>query len=167
MSTEPASPSASLDALATEVTQLRDLFQRRLFEDRRRQELYERLYQELDFARSDLVRQFIAPICRELLLLTDRLAAARRAGTDPAVLLGSVEEEIAEVLARRGVRPIPTAGLIFDPRLHEAVGQVAVDGGDLDGYVVHERRSGHLVDDWVLRPAQVVVGRSTNGSDGG
>jgi molecular chaperone GrpE len=155
----------SLEALATEVAELRDLFQRRLFEDRRRQELYDRLYQELDFARTDLVQQFIAPVCRELLLVTDRLAEARHSGADPWRLLDAVGDEIDEVLARRGVRRIPAGGARFDPRLHDAVGQVPVTE-DQDGHVVEERRPGYLMDDRVLRPTQVLVGRCAPGPDG-
>lgn len=149
-----------LEALTTEVYQLRDLFQRRLLEDRRRQELYDRLCQELDFARSDLVRQFIAPVLRELLLLTDRVGAARAAGADPVEVVASIEDEITEILRRRGLRAIPTLGERFDPRLHEAVDQAVVADARDDGNVVQERRAGHLIDDWVLRPAQVVVGRA-------
>ena len=159
-STEPA----SIEALATEVYQLRDLFQRRLLEDRRRQELYDRLCKELDFARSDLVRQFIAPLLRELLLMTDRLRASQAAGADPTDLLKSVEDEVDSILTRRGVRPIPAYGQMFDPRVHEAVDQVSVDRDEDDGRVIEERRSGQLLDDWVLRPVQVVVGHYPSGS---
>jgi len=153
--TEPV----TVETLATEIYQLRDLFQRRLLEDRRRQELYDRLCEELDFARSDLVRNFIAPLLRELLLMTDRLRASRAAGADPEDLLRSVEDEVDSILTRRGVRQIAAYGQMFDPRVHEAVDQASVDRGEDDGRVIEERRSGQLLDDWVLRPVQVVVGR--------
>jgi molecular chaperone GrpE len=151
--------AATLETLATEIAQLRDLFQRRLLEDRRRQELYDRLCQELDFARSDLIGQFIAPMCRELLLMTDRVDAARRGGADPAVLLASMFDEVNEVLARRGVRPIAAEGELFDPRLHEAVDRAVVADDVEEGGILHVHRAGHLIDARVLRPAQVVVGR--------
>ncbi|GAB3795561.1 nucleotide exchange factor GrpE [Micromonospora zhanjiangensis] len=150
--------TADLAALVEEVMQLRDLFQRRLLEDRRRQELYDRLCQELDFARSDLVGQFIAPLCRELLLVTDRVGTAGRAGADPAALLVSVLDEISEVLARRGIRPIASIGEEFDPSLHDAVERVPVDSDADQGRILHERRTGYLIDNRVLRPAQVVIG---------
>ncbi|MFI5912355.1 nucleotide exchange factor GrpE [Dactylosporangium sp. NPDC051541] len=150
--------TADVAALADEVAQLRDLFQRRLLEDRRRQELYDRLCQELDFARSELVGQFIAPLCRELLLVTDRVSAAGRAGADPAALLASVLDEIGEVLARRGIRPMAALGEAFDPGRHDAVERVPVRSDADQGRVLHERRAGYLIDNRVLRPAQVVVG---------
>jgi molecular chaperone GrpE len=159
MSVEPVDTEpTALESLAIEVAQLRDLFARRLFEDRRRQELYDRLYEQLEFARADLVRQFIAPLCRELLLVLDRAAAGRAAGTDPAMLLDSVCDEIAEVLTRRGLRPIEAVGARFDPRLHEAVDQVDAGSAEQHGQVIGQRRGGHLMDGWVLRPAQVVFG---------
>jgi molecular chaperone GrpE len=143
-------------ALATEVAQLRDLFVRRLAEDRAKQQLYDRLYGELDFARADLVRQFIAPLCRELVLMLDRLTSAPLSDPEHAVV-----DEIGEILARRGVRPFASVGSPFDPRLHEAAASEPVAEPERDGQVVREIRQGYLMDDNLLRPALVVVGRWT------
>jgi molecular chaperone GrpE len=41
-------------ALKEEVAQLRDLFQRRLFEDKAKNRLYEELYEQLAIARSKI-----------------------------------------------------------------------------------------------------------------
>ncbi|HEU0089876.1 MAG TPA: hypothetical protein VFQ77_19880 [Pseudonocardiaceae bacterium] len=73
--TEPS----ELAALRDEVAMLRDLFQRRLFEDRARQQMYDELCAQLEFARSDLTEQFIAPLLQELLLLVDRVETLLRA----------------------------------------------------------------------------------------
>ncbi|GIG62968.1 protein GrpE [Longispora fulva] len=145
-----------LIVLAEEVAGLRDLFQRRLLEDRGRQQLYDRLYQELEFGRKNLVLQFLAPVYRELLLILDRVGAVD-AAPEPAV--ASMVDELTEVLARRGVRPIEALGLAFDPRWHEAVEQVPVEDPKHHDLVLAERRRGYLVDDALLRPAQVLVGR--------
>ncbi|OLE21209.1 MAG: nucleotide exchange factor GrpE [Actinobacteria bacterium 13_1_20CM_3_71_11] len=144
-------------ALATEVAQLRDLFVRRLAEDRAKQQLYDRLYGELDFARADLVRQFIAPLCRELVLVLDRLTAT---GSAPDADRGVVDE-LSEILARRGVRPFGSVGSPFDPQCHEAAAREPVAAPERDGHVVREIRQGYLIDGTLLRPALVVVGRWT------
>ena len=156
--TGDAQPPAT-DALVAEVAALRDLFLRRLMEDRGKQELYERLYQELAFARSDLTGQFIAPICREVLLLLDLIGAAATAATDPREILDAVVVELEELLARRNVTPVDAVGAAFDPAVHEAVDQVAVADPAGDGRIVGQRRSGYRMDSRLLRPAQVVVGR--------
>jgi molecular chaperone GrpE len=156
----------SLDALATEVSQLRDLFLRRLLEDRAKQQLYDRLYAELDFARSDLTRQFVAPLCREVLLVIDRIEAARTDGADPKAVLDSVLDELTEMMARRGVSPLTSVGSPFDPQVHEAVDRVAVDHADEDGRIVRERRRGYRMDTVLLRPAQVIVGHHDGAAAG-
>ena len=152
MTTE--APDVDVATLATEVAQLRDLFVRRLAEDRAKQQLYDRLYGELDFARADLVRQFIAPLCRELVLMVDRLTSAPLSDPEHAVV-----DELSEILARRGVRAFQSVGLPFDPQWHEASASEPVAEPELDGQVVREIRPGYLMDDTLLRPALVVVGQ--------
>jgi len=57
-----------------------------------------------------------------------------------------------------GVRPIEAVGKPFNPRLHEAVGVVPPQGsGPGIGTVVGETLRGYMLNEEVLRPAQVVV----------
>lgn len=148
-----------LTTLADEVGQLRDLFHRRLLEDRQRQQLYDELYRQLEFARKGLADEYVAPMVRELLLVLDRIdALAAHVGTEAGELLGTVRVELLEVLTRRGVRTVPAVGEPFDPAVHEAVERVPVTDAAADGVVQTEHRSGYLFDDRLLRPARVSVG---------
>ncbi len=56
-----------------------------------------------------------------------------------------------------GVRPIESVGKPFDPRLHEAVSVVPPAAGARSGTIVGEVLRGYLLNDDVLRPAQVSV----------
>lgn len=60
-----------------------------------------------------------------------------------------------EVLARKGVTPIPTVGQMFDPRLHDAVDRV--DSEAPEGTIVDEVQKGFQWKDQVLRASVVRV----------
>ena len=148
-------PDASVTQIAEEIAQLRDLFQRRLLEDRAKQRLYDELYTQLEFAKSGLTAQFIAPIAREILLVIDRIESATQQTQD----LTSIAEELREILHRRGLREVNAVGAPFDPRIHEAVDRAPVDHAADDGRIIAQRRPGYVLDGQVLRPAQVTIGK--------
>lgn len=150
----PTTPAGSLDALAAEVAELRDLFRRRLLDDKDRRRLYDELYQQLQWAREGLEQQTLAPLLRELCLVIDRI--------DPETageLARSVRDELLEIVARRGVTPIEAAAEPFDPSRHEAVDTVPAAPGAPPGQVAAIVRPGYRHGERVLRPAQVVVTR--------
>lgn len=155
-----------LATLSTEVAQLRDLFQRRLLEDRAKQRLYDELYSQLELAKSDLAAQFVTPLAREVLLVVDRVDAGARSATDSAVgeSLRSICHELLEIFRRRGLRAVEAVGTAFDPRVHEAVESVPVDAAEDHGRVLDQRRTGYLLDSRLVRPAQVVVGHHSRGT---
>ena len=65
-----------------------------------------------------------------------------------------VRQKFVETLATAGVEAIPTDDADFDPRVHEAISYAPGPGGR----VVAAVRSGYTMQDYVVRPAQVVVG---------
>lgn len=158
---------AALRRLSEEVAGLRDLFQRRLLEDRARQRMYDELYEQLAFARKGLVDEYLAPMVREVLLVVDRVEASEQASEEGREVLATVRAELMEVLLRRGLRRVDALGEPFDPRLHEAVGRAAVQDGAEAGRVVEVRRPGYLLADRLIRPAQVVVGYAPEAGETG
>jgi molecular chaperone GrpE len=151
-----------IDELAAEVAQLRDLFQRRLLEDRARQRLYDELCAQLEWARSDIEARAVAPVAREVLLIVDRIETFTGAEDSQALgeALDTVAQELLEILSRRGLRRVDDVGTPFDPRVHEAVDRVAVAADD-HGRVVSVRRAGFLLGSQLVRPVRVVVGHHT------
>jgi molecular chaperone GrpE len=141
-----------LESVAAEVAQLRDLFQRRLFEDKAKNRLYDELHAQLELARGGLADQLFTPLCLELLLVVDRIEAVREPADE---VLKSVADELRDVLARRGVRPVPEADR-FDPAFHEAVAADR-ESGLPAGTVVEVVRPGYLIGQRLLRTALVVV----------
>lgn len=131
-----------LHELRSELTALRDLFSRRLMNDKQKAELIQTLTAGANFA-------CIEPFLYDLILLLDRID-----GSDDE-LVQSVQEELMEILERRGVEKIEVASE-FDPRLCKAVRVVeSEDAGAMRiGGVL---RSGYTFAGRVVRPAEVVV----------
>lgn len=142
--------------VASQLDELRDLFQRRLLDDRGKREAIEALREELRQAKDGPFREFLEPLVHGLALVVDRLD--RYDGADPE-FVGSVRDELLDVLARHGVTHVECD--VFDPDRHEAVASTVIEGIPA-GHVVERRRRGFAHGSRVFRPAQVVV--STEGS---
>jgi molecular chaperone GrpE len=95
-----------------------------------------------------------SPWYRHLLRGPDTTADAWREGL--RMTLGRFDR----VLRDRGVVPIDLTGKPFDPRLARAVGTTA-DAGLENGIVVQEVRSGFLWEGELLRPADVMVNKTS------
>ena len=66
-----------------------------------------------------------------------------------------VERKFKTILEGQGVKPILSLGMAFDPNYHEAMRQ---EKGE-EGVVIAELQKGYMLNDKLLRPAKVVVGR--------
>lgn len=116
---------------------------------------------------AQLARESRRTLLRRFLEVLDNLDRALSTGADtsPTALLDGVEltrQQFLALLKHEGVRPIAALGRPFDPRLHEAVGTVAVPGAE--GTVVREALRGYTVDDDLLRAARVIVATREEGS---
>jgi molecular chaperone GrpE len=67
-----------------------------------------------------------------------------------------IDKQFHDSLARLGVEPIPAAGEVFDPNLHQAVQMVDTDEVE-DHHVIDELQRGYRIKDRLLRPAMVRV----------
>lgn len=96
-----------LGEVRAELNALRDLFSRRLMNDKQKNELIQTVTNGANFA-------CIEPFLYDLILLMDRIEGEKEE------LLQSVREEIMEILERRGVEKIKVTSE-FNPRLYKAV----------------------------------------------
>lgn len=67
-------------------------------------------------------------------------------------------KQLLDVLAAKGVEPIKTVGEDFDPKFHDAMGQVEVADESQAGKVLEEVMAGYKIGDKVIRVARVKVG---------
>jgi molecular chaperone GrpE len=122
----------------------------------------------LNRAADERARQEKANFIRTLLPVMDNLQLAlNAASTDNGSLetllegLRGTVNGFEKTLAAAGVERIESIGAQFDPELHEAVEIVGVEP-ERDGVVTAEFGSGYKIDDRLLRPARVQVGRNKN-----
>jgi molecular chaperone GrpE len=105
-------------------------------------------------------------LLREWLEVADSVERAAAAGGDSPLAAGlaALREQIDAVLQRQGVTRFGEPGERFDPERHEAVAARPSDEHP-DGTILEVVRVGYERGDHVLRPAQVVVARSTGTGD--
>jgi molecular chaperone GrpE len=102
----------------------------------------------------------LAEALKSLLPILDSLDRALK--TDAASLqdfrsgIELIDKQFHDALARLGVEPIPAAGEVFDPKLHQAVQMVETDEVE-DHHVIDELQRGYRIKERLLRPAMVRV----------
>lgn len=84
----------------------------------------------------------------------DSLILAEQHTKDEGVKLSI--KHFLDILEQVGVKKIETVGKDFNPNFMEAVSTIEGE----DGKVIEEVRQGYVLFDTILRPAQVVVGKS-------
>lgn len=69
-----------------------------------------------------------------------------------------IYNKLVKYLESNGVKAIDSDGQPFDPDLHEAIATIPAPSDDLKGKVVDTTTRGYMINDKVLRHAQVAVG---------
>ena len=114
-------------------------------------------YQNLEKRGREERVHWIQAANKELLLrmlsVLDTLLMARKHSEDKTLHIAT--QQFLDVLKSEGVVQIETKDKKFDPKLMECI---TVEEGE-DGKVLEELRTGFLLHEYVLRPAQVTVGR--------
>jgi molecular chaperone GrpE len=143
--------SEALAAIEAELSQLSDLFRRRLLEDRAKNALIEAVQEQARSAQDQLARRDVESLFREVLFAVDRL----REGPPSEQLAQSVAEELLDVLRRRELVEVDHDGA-FDPRVHEVVATV-VDDDLPPNSIAAVDRHGYTLAGRLLRPARVTL----------
>jgi molecular chaperone GrpE len=76
--------------------------------------------------------------------------------------LAILHKQLLGSLQSMGIERFGEVGEKFDPTKHEALQEVAVDTADKDHTVVTVERSGYSINNFIIRPAQVVIGNYKN-----
>lgn len=131
-----------LSQVREDVSYLRDLFVRRLNDDKQKNAIIQKLEEGATYA-------FIEPFLHDIILLLDRL---EKSDDD---FVASVREELYGIVNRRGVKKIEVTRE-FNPALYKAV-KVSEDPAVDTLCVVGVIRNGYTFSGKVLRPAEVAV----------
>lgn len=163
-------PEAESDLTETELLQQELELSRE--EARTNHELYLRAMADMENLRKrsqrekeDLAKFGNEMILREILPVVDNLERALEHAVQDKTndgLLAGVQmtlDQFGKVLEKFNVVPIESVGQVFDPALHQAMGQQ--ETGDFPANTVaQEMQKGYLLNDRLLRPALVMVAKA-------
>ncbi len=155
---EPAPPVATADDLARERDEYRDLLLRKTAE-------LDNYRKRVDRERAAADEAAAADLIAELLPILDNLERALETGMDTADTdayrtgVELIHKQLLDLLAKRRVVPIDTAGRDFDPHYHQAVAHEA-SGEHAEGQIIGELRRGYMLAGRLLRPAMVRVAKA-------
>lgn len=119
----------------------------------------------IDRERATVAQTAASDLITELLPLIDDLeralaievdadgTAAYRAGVE------LIHKQLLDLLTKRGVSPIDSAGQMFDPNFHQAVAHEASDDHS-EGQIIEELRRGYVMGGRLLRPSMVRVAKA-------
>ena len=130
-----------------------------------------RLQAEFDNARKRALREqqefrefAAADVIRTILPILDSFERALKAPSgesgDFRNGIDLIYRQFQDALQKMGVQPIPAAGQVFDPRVHEAIEMVDTTEVE-DHHVLEEWQRCYTYKDRLLRPAMVRVERNT------
>ena len=97
----------------------------------------------------------------ELLPAYDALERAKEHGDVPEGFSGIVKQ-LEGAFASLGLAPLGAVGEVFDPAIHDAMGQDAAGSAEQDGQVSVVLERGFRMGDTVIRPAKVRVAHWTS-----
>ena len=136
-----------IEVIKEQVTEVDNKYKRALAD-------YQNLQRRVADERSDWIRAANRELLLRILTVYDTLELATKHNQDETLKV--CLNQFNDILKAEGVTKIETVGKEFNPHLMEAI---AAGEGE-DGIVVDEIRSGFLLNDKLLRAAQVKVGRS-------
>lgn len=152
---EDALDSDGLAAVLAKLSQLEDLFRRRLLDDRDKRRAFDVLYERLESAERARAGDHVLPLVRPLLLLLDRLDSH----DSDDEFASSIRDELLEILRQNGVEELRVTE-DFDPTLCEIV--EIRDAAAPDDHAVDVRRRGFRLGARVIRPSQVIISRDVD-----
>ncbi len=129
-----------------------------------RKRLEKEKWEHRKFANEDIISQLFPIVDNFDMALASMVNAKNKEAVMDGIKL--VQKEFHRILEDNGVKRIETEGKQFDPSIHEAV--LAVPATDKpNGAVLEEVRTGYMLNDRLLRPAQVKVVKNENDNENG
>jgi molecular chaperone GrpE len=138
----------------------------------RKQAEFDNFRKRVEKERAEFRQAAGAHLLERLLPVLDNLDRALRTseGADDPMRQGVllIQQQILEIVKKEGLQPMESLGASFDPRLHEAVEVLDVQGFE-QGIILEEMQKGYTLNDRLLRPALVKVasGRGPRSGDPG
>jgi len=117
---------------------------------------YQNLEKRAKEEKQELIKSANRGLILRLLPALDTLMIAKKHTNDKGLELSI--RQLFDILEKEGIAKIETLGKDFDPKYMEC--NQTVDGAE--GKVIEELKPGYMLNDSVLRAAQVSVGKNSN-----
>jgi len=155
---EPMTDESELEQLRAEVEELKDKNLRKIaeFDNFKRRNAKERL---------ELIQTAGKEVIVDLLDVLDDCDRAQKqleaSEDNPEIIAGVmlVFNKLRSIMQAKGLKPMETVGMEFDPDLHEAITEIPAPSASLKNKVVDEVTKGYYLNDKIIRHAKVVVGK--------
>jgi len=155
---DPPAATVAVAQLQRERDDLQDRLLRKSAEfDNYRKRVEKERREHAEWAAADVLADVVAAVDdfdRALAVEAPPEAQSYRAGVE------LIHRQLGELLRKRGVTTIETAGTDFDPHIHQAVAYDEQPGAR-EGEVIGEMRKGYRLGERLLRPALVRVAKAS------
>lgn len=154
----------SLSDIFAGISTLKKQFDERLSYDKTKEEAFEHLYKELDEFKKNNIFNHNRPLYIDIILLFDRIENIRTgidhlnsslAGIES--ILGTLSDEILEILYRQGIEIIIHSLKKFDPTIQRAIGVEKTFQEEENNQIARIVRRGFRFNNQILRAEEVLV----------
>lgn len=170
-STPKADHNLNLAELQQSVRQLQQSFDQKIKYDAHKEQLIDRLHQELQTYKDGLQEQQIRPLLLDIIQTIDEVNKLIMSyqnyspeDLDPTKLLKQLQtfpDDLKAILYRQGVDSYQNYETAFDAQRHRVLKREETQDAALDKKIAHSLREGYLWREKVLRPELVSVYRFT------
>lgn len=151
--TAQASVESALEALISEMHELRRDFESKVKYDASKERQLNLMHEELQAHREGFHFRIVRPILLELISLYNDLSKLIESSADNALL--TVRDTVEEILRRHGTEPFAVEGDAASASRRRVVKVIPTADPDLDAKVARRVRLGFAYDDRVLQPEWV------------
>jgi len=155
---EPVSREDETEKLEAENKELKDKYLRQVaeFENYKKRSARERM-ELIQTAGKEVIQSLLEVLddcdrAEKQLVASDNVPAIKE-----GVLL--VFNKLRATMQAKGLKPMQSLGIGFDPDKHEAVAEIPAPNPELKGKVLDELEKGYYINDKIIRFAKVVVGK--------
>ena len=163
----PTDIQIHLDAIMSQLTQLKDDFEGKLKYDAHKDEIIDKLHQELQEYKQDIVKKHILSIVLDVVKVADdirkwityfkSLDVSQR---DPIKLfryLEAIPSDLEDIFYWQGVKPYSNSEGAFDPATQRTIKKIPTDDISKDKTIAKSLRSGYEWEGKVIRQEMVAV----------
>ena len=153
---------ASVVSISDQLHHMYERLDRHVLSDKSKDEAFERLYSELEGYKKNSAFESVRPLFIDLILLFDRIAilteeAGKNADKNCSDILGTISEELLEILYRRDIEVVISDSETFSPTTQRAIGVERTEIEAENNQIARIVRKGFRCGERLVRPEEIIV----------